>query len=341
MRAGGFKDSGGFPRTASLLVGALAMLLASCGTSKKATEAAGPSVPQNFRLLGAGDGQTLLGWDPNPEPNIAGYLLYRSENGQGDFRQLARVEATQYADRYLNYDTLYVYRLAAVDLAGKESGLTYTISVRPLNVSPPISPRGLVVRAHNLVLGENQGIDLSWLPNEESDLAQYLIYRGSQPDFVVADSTLVDSTVATSYVDRLPEPGVVQNYRIVAVDLGGLHSDPGNPAGDLILGQVGLLSPTGNAAASVPIQFLWREVENAEGYVVELDQYPYSSPLWRSVVLPRGTTEATYSGPSLSPGTSYTWWVGAYSRILPTDSEGKPVEAEINSQSQYGRFIYR
>ncbi len=320
---------------------ALLALCSACSDDSLPTETVPPRTPEGFRMVGAGDGQVLLAWDPNPEPDLHGYILYRTTSTTMSFAEITRITSTQFADRYLHYDTTYVYRLTAYDHVGNESPPTHEVRVRPLNLSPPVEPRGLVVMGRNWTYPPGTGIDIRWLHGEESDLSHYLIYRGDNAAFEADSSTYVDSTAATFYTDRDVPVGETRWYRLIAVDLGGLRSVIGRAASDRILPKASLISPVGNAQVSQPIEFRWEAVAGAQAYEVVVGQGPYSDELWRSGNLPAGTTSTTYGGPILQSGRSYTWWVITYSRTAPTDSDGRSVPPEPNSQSDFARFIFR
>lgn len=326
------------------LTGLAVVLLAlgsACSDSGLPTESVPPQTPAGFRLIGAGDGQVLLAWDPNPEPDLKGYILYRTTGVAVEFRELVRITSTQFADRYLSYDTTYVYRLTAYDFVGNESPPTHAVSVQPLNLSPPVAPRGLVAMGRNWTYPPKSGVEVRWLAGEESDLSHYLVFSGDNALFQPDSSSYLDSTMTTFFTDAGVPAGQTRHYRLVAADLGGLRSLPSNAASDRVLPKARLISPAGNVQVSQPILFQWEAVAGAEAYEVELNLQPYSQIVWKSGLLGAGAASVPYTGPILQSGQSYTWWVAAYSRIVPADSEGRPVPPEPNSQSEYARFIFR
>ena len=64
---------------------------------------------------------------------------------------------------------------------------------------------------------------LHWLPNRETDLAGYRIYRGSSPVFCATDSSRVAAVSDTGFVDAY---GALACYKLTAVDVHGNESAP-------------------------------------------------------------------------------------------------------------------
>jgi hypothetical protein len=71
-----------------------------------------------------------------------------------------------------------------------------------------------------------QKVELTWSPNPESDLEQYVLYRAvSSPDAEEVEIASVPAT-ETAYQDRDIFVGEVYYYRIVAQDSAGSLSEP-------------------------------------------------------------------------------------------------------------------
>jgi hypothetical protein len=79
-----------------------------------------PAVPAGLHAT-MGPASIELSWDPNTEPDLAGYRLYRSANG-GALEKLAELPPVPaYSDKAIQKDTAYRYAVSAVDRAGNES----------------------------------------------------------------------------------------------------------------------------------------------------------------------------------------------------------------------------
>ena len=91
------------------------------------------------------------------------------------------------------------------------SGVVVGYSVDNLAPVAPINLRGDAI-------SEPQGLELRWSPNVESDLAHYVVHRGTEPDFPVDPSTFVAATADTSYHDEDWSQAAGFWYKVSAVD---------------------------------------------------------------------------------------------------------------------------
>ncbi|MGH9523014.1 MAG: fibronectin type III domain-containing protein [Terriglobales bacterium] len=85
-----------------------------------------PAVPTGLQAVASGVGQPPfidLTWAPNTESDLAGYNVYRHEEGQAPVKVNAElVKAPAYRDEHVERGHKYVYAVTAVDLRGNESG---------------------------------------------------------------------------------------------------------------------------------------------------------------------------------------------------------------------------
>lgn len=82
-----------------------------------------PSAPTSVTVASAG-GVVSVFWPTNPEPDVIGYNIYRSENASAPpWTKLTEkpVTRTTYRDDRVRTGTRYAYRLTAVDRYGNES----------------------------------------------------------------------------------------------------------------------------------------------------------------------------------------------------------------------------
>jgi hypothetical protein len=75
-----------------------------------------PAAPQNLRAAVTRAEVSLI-WDPNTEPDLAGYLVYRSEVPHTAYQRLTPqpLRGTTYADRTVARGATYYYVITAVD----------------------------------------------------------------------------------------------------------------------------------------------------------------------------------------------------------------------------------
>ncbi len=86
------------------------------------------------------EGGVALRWDENPEPDVAGYNIYRRAAGEETFRKInpALIKELYFLDASADPKTSYTYRLKAVDSSRipKESDFSQDADVFPLPVKP-------------------------------------------------------------------------------------------------------------------------------------------------------------------------------------------------------------
>ena len=82
----------------------------------------------------------LLGWEKSQAPDLAGYLVYRSNTPLSGFQQIAKTELNEYRDENLVNAQKYYYQVTALDWAGNESDRSDTITGMPVEPGPtPVS----------------------------------------------------------------------------------------------------------------------------------------------------------------------------------------------------------
>jgi len=79
-----------------------------------------PQAPSNGGAIGR-DGSIALSWDENPESDLAGYILYKSETPLSGFERIGETEFTSFEDGETVNLKSYFYRISALDKAGNES----------------------------------------------------------------------------------------------------------------------------------------------------------------------------------------------------------------------------
>lgn len=84
-----------------------------------------PAAPTGLQAVASGVGQQPfvdMTWAPNTESDLAGYNVYRHEQGQGPVKiNSALVKAPSYRDTSTERGKAYFYAVTAVDLRGNES----------------------------------------------------------------------------------------------------------------------------------------------------------------------------------------------------------------------------
>ncbi len=193
-----------------------------------------PRKPAGLKILFAYDGEIGLEWFANREEGIAGYKIYRAVNSTAKFDGIGFTEDIFYRDTGLEYDSLYIYRITAVDIFDRESEPSDTVSAKPVNRFHPLRIWSLQVHAHNWT--SKPEIKLRWIPNRETDISHYEIYRSLSGKVIPSDSTFIDTSKSFTFTDTTNLKILTKYYyRIVAVDKGGLKGKPSNTDYDIIL----------------------------------------------------------------------------------------------------------
>ena len=75
----------------------------------------------------------LLNWSPSPDPDLAGYVVYRgTSEGELDPLTAQLLAATSYTDAEVTPGTTYYYAITAVDNAGNESAVAQSaVAIAP------------------------------------------------------------------------------------------------------------------------------------------------------------------------------------------------------------------
>jgi fibronectin type 3 domain-containing protein len=181
-----------------------------------------PTIPTNLTTTvlcppTTPDIEILLTWTASTDNvGILGYKIYRNSDVEpyaiiGNF--------TSFIDRGLVPNTLYNYRVSAIDLAGNESPLSVRVSASTCaDTGIPSVPTNLTAT----VVSSSQ-IDLNWSPSTDNDAVRgYKIYR---------DGILVHTlfTNTTSYSNTGLAAGTAYAYTVSAFDFVGNESAQSAP----------------------------------------------------------------------------------------------------------------
>jgi hypothetical protein len=151
-------------------------------------------------------------WDSVHSSQLAGYHIYRKSDTDYVFTKITQIPVTggTYYDTAVRGNRTYTYRVTAVDVDGFESAQSEPASG---HLIPPVSPRQFSVAPTALYAY------LTWLPNNDVDIAGYNVYRrkGSQTSYTKLNGTLIRSA---SYLDTTITSADYYNcyYEIEAVD---------------------------------------------------------------------------------------------------------------------------
>ncbi|WP_420852207.1 fibronectin type III domain-containing protein [Paenibacillus hamazuiensis] len=178
-----------------------------------------PAAPAGLNAV-AGDQQVSLSWTANTESDLAGYLVYASEDGGASWSTDTDAgTATGITITGLTNGTIYHFAVAAYDTNGNESSKSQAVSATPApqtDTQAPAAPSGLTAEAG---VGE---VALSWLPNVETDLHGYKMYQSI--DNGTTWDTRTDIGNVTAYTVTGLTYGQPYLFAITALDTSGNES---------------------------------------------------------------------------------------------------------------------
>ncbi|MCT9078942.1 fibronectin type III domain-containing protein [Streptomyces fulvoviolaceus] len=114
-----------------------------------------------------------ISWTPYSPNDGDWYKVFRATSPDGPFTRIANVtDGLFYGDTSAAEDTVYYYRVTALDAAGNESAPTYAVKGQRLDVTPPSAVTGVTATP------TEYGFEVRWDANPTADLKSYLVRRG-------------------------------------------------------------------------------------------------------------------------------------------------------------------
>ena len=120
--------------------------LRSEAVSVRLPDHVGPGAPI-VTALEAGDGMIIVRWNPAPDPDVAGYQVYRLEKGQKTRLTAAPLAADgrEFHDTTVRAGVVYGYSVSALDGSGNEGTLSEVRSGATFAVTRTETPAGLTL----------------------------------------------------------------------------------------------------------------------------------------------------------------------------------------------------
>ena len=291
-----------------------------------------PAVPSGVEVYFAGDGEIILDWVNNSEPDFKGYNIYRS-NDDSIFSKIFFTLNNYFYDDTLDYDTIYFYRITALDIWGKESAPSQTVSAQPINLTKPSIPRSITISARDWE--DKLSVYLSWRANVESDIKQYNIYKSTGDGFIPDSISLIGSTILPEFTDTTDlSLYSMYYYKIKAVDKGDLLSDESNTVSDQIPGIPEVIYPKDKSESSGFPEFIFNAVKVPATYEIVVQQNKFFGTFWDKQFdtnVTNDTIKVNFDPLYLENNKTYYWRVALY-----TSSSSEP-----NSISKLYQFTIK
>ncbi|HVO75083.1 MAG TPA: hypothetical protein VMT35_13730 [Ignavibacteriaceae bacterium] len=273
-----------------------------------------PAVPAGLNLYFAEDGEILIEWQYNSEPDLKGYKIYKSTN-DSQFVNIAFTTDNYFLDDSLDYDSTYFYKVSAVDIWDRESSLSIEIDAKPGNKFPPDIPRNVAVNARNWEGDES--VYLTWDPNSETDVEGYNIYRSNISPFAADSENLIGFSGTESWKDTIDLLQLTTYYyKIRAVDKGRLMSNESAEVHDQILRIPEIVYPENEGSMAYSQNFKFTAAGAPASYEVVVQSNPILGTLWEKNISSNSigdTLEVEFDYPYVENNKEYYWRVASYS----------------------------
>lgn len=188
-----------------------------------------PAFPHRLKAEVNEEGRITLSWQPNAEPDIYGYRVYKSNHKSEELVQITskpilQASFTDQVDLHTLNETVF-YSVMAVDVNQNHSPLSELLKVDLPDKIRPQPPVILPARSGP------PGISLKWTPGGSEDIVRYSVYRksGDQPQWAHIASIEASADSIYHYLDKSALPGLQTYYTVIAIDDAGLESDPAPP----------------------------------------------------------------------------------------------------------------
>lgn len=199
-------------------------------TNAKVHDIRPPKSPENLSVR-VDTGLLMLSWDINTERDLMGYRVFRSvsDDDNSDNKYVVvhqgSIDTNYYEEPMAkNVRNPFAYIVRAIDSSYNLSDPSNVVIGQLPDVIAPENP--FIKKTYE----ENNHLVVEWMPNVESDLAGYNIYKrtkGDTADFSKLNYSPIPKDL-NIYIDKSAERGQFYEYYIQAIDQSQLVSEPSN-----------------------------------------------------------------------------------------------------------------
>ena len=185
-----------------------------------------PATPTKI-ICKADTGKIIIQWQPNTEPDLQGYLVYRTVNKNDAAKFLLLNKEPIKKNTYIDIlpkeaKNKFFYKVVAIDTSSNRSNYSLFAVTSMPDIIPPKKP---VIKTATVV---DNHIRIEWFPDFNSDLAGYNIYRSAKNDTTNQNKKLNINPIANDvnlFTDIFAKQGIEYVYSVEAFDTSGNHSD--------------------------------------------------------------------------------------------------------------------
>ncbi len=160
----------------------------------------------------------IVRWQPNPEPDIDHYNVYKSIFEIGPYIVAAKTKRTEYVDLIDEDGAKRYYKVTAVDSDGLES-FKQDVPVVGQTLPKPLPP---VIDEQRF---ENGTLYLRW-ESPDGRAVKYIVNKIEKEGFLKESVYTFTNIRSTTFTDAGLKPGVKYIYTVIAVDKYGIESKP-------------------------------------------------------------------------------------------------------------------
>ena len=160
----------------------------------------------------------IVRWQPNPEPDIDHYNVYKSIFEIGPYIVAAKTKRTEYVDLIDEDGAKRYYKVTAVDSDGLES-FKQDVPVVGQTLPKPLPP---VIDEQRF---ENGTLYLRW-ESPDGRAVKYIVKKIEKEGFLKENVYTFTNIRSTIFTDAGLKPGVKYIYTVIAVDKYGIESKP-------------------------------------------------------------------------------------------------------------------
>lgn len=286
-----------------------------------------PTPPQDVEAEPHENG-ILIRWQPNEEPDLFGYYVFRADGYNGALSQVSPLinpDTTEYLDtaHYVSPGGQYWYLVQAINFTGVVSSFSIPVAARTSRVDSPDAPRSFFGYPDDL------GARLFWRCSDNNATTGYHLYRALEADSLTWKrlTTQPLSRTTGEFTDTTAAVGTVYLYQIRAINDRGDESAPSHNL-RLVMHEPAPLPPGGVrvAADGAALKIVWNKTlqSSATGYRIYRRTDTEPATLLTTPSLP--ATVAEYHDTSVQSGVRYYYAVSCIDRY---GHEGAP-SAEVS-----------
>jgi hypothetical protein len=230
-----------------------------------------PEQPKGLQARG-GSQKVVLSWNPNTEPNLFGYKVFRGTTPVGPFAKIGSVKKNKFTDEGLQNNRTYYYKVQAFNQQGKESPASAVIAAE--TAPSPFSP--IIIDTTPLI----GGIRIRWTTNprkgdDGTEISGFKIYRATEPEgeylWVASISSESDRESKLrprkhKYEDSGLDDGAKYYYRLTAFNNRQVESDFSSALEGSTIRRPTGLQATGDMIREIHLQWHASPFSEIEGY---------------------------------------------------------------------------